>query len=473
MKQATLSTLATLLVNFIPAFSKPSHENFTLLVRGWILCIGSRTISRVLQFGGFDEEQRRHHVTFYRFFSRATWKASDLGEIVFRQFLKVIPPNGDIVLVVDDTLCRKQGAHIWGAGMHHDPLLSNYGRGSKLLKQFSFGHSWVILCLHVPLPWRPDRGMAIPVHFRLYRPKKQTPEAEYKKRTQLAREMITEVERWVPQGRRICVVGDSEYSCETVVNGLPERFVFVGAVHMDAALYALAEPRSGRGRPRKKGARLPSPKELATRDTPWEEHSVAMYGRVVQVLIKTQVCLWYTVAGTRLVRVIVTRDPSGRIGDRAYFSTDSTMSVETLAQRFSYRWTQEEMHRNLKQHLGVDDPQNGWWHRPPGQRKSKTVPGPQPDQTTGSKAVQHTVPFVLTVYALVVLWYFHHGTPDEDAALARQRAPWYRHKLQPSFGDMLHSLRRAMWAELCFDHPHSEPHTSKNFETLQAILTAA
>jgi hypothetical protein len=31
--------------------------------------------------------------------------------------------------------------------MHHDPLLSNYGRGKSLVKFFSFGHNWVIVCV--------------------------------------------------------------------------------------------------------------------------------------------------------------------------------------------------------------------------------------------------------------------------------------------------------------------------------------
>jgi len=70
---------------------------------------------------------------------------------------------------------------------------------------------------------------------------------------------------------------------------------------------------------------------------PWEAHEMLLYGKVVNVLIKTQTCLWYTVAGTRLVRMIVTRDPSGRIEDRAYFSTYAEMSPKKIAQFFSLR----------------------------------------------------------------------------------------------------------------------------------------
>lgn len=109
---------------------------------------------------------------------------------------------------------------------------------------------------------------------------------------------------------------------------------------MDAALYAPPPKKTkGRGRPRRKGKRLLSPKQLiASNRVPWESHEMLLYGKAVNVLIKTQTCLWYTARGTRLVRMIVTRDPSGRIEDRAYFSTYAEMSPKKIAQFFSLRW---------------------------------------------------------------------------------------------------------------------------------------
>ncbi len=447
MGPSNLSSFTALLVNFSSVFSNPSFENFSALVEGWIVCVGQRTISRVLQFGGFDAQQRRHHSIFYRFFSRAKWEADGLGQRIFELVLRLIPPECGIILLVDDTLSRKSGAHIWGAGMHHDPLLSNYGRGRKLVKFFSFGHNWVILSLCIPLPWNRDKGIAIPVAFRLYRSKKQCPPQEYKKRTKMAREMVEMVAAWVPEHRKIRLIGDTEYACQTVVRDLPERIIFVGPAHMDAALYD--EPKyNGRGRRPKKGKRLSSPNQLiASNDIPWERRTVMLYGHPVEVLVKTQRCLWYRVAGQRLVRLIVTRDPKGRIEDRAYFSTDAEMSVEDIAHTFSHRWSQEEMHRNVKQYLGLQDPQNGWWRRPAGERKDSRVPGPQPHSTRGADAVRHTVPFILTVYALVVLWYFTNGSVHDDVQRAHRRAPWNRHKTLPSFADMLAALRRHLWAE--------------------------
>ena len=137
------------------------------------------------------------------------------------------------------------------------------------------------------------------------------------------------------------------------------------------------------------------------------------------------------------------------------------MTAEEIAKSFSLRWTQEEMHRNVKQHLGMEDPQNGWWRRPKGHRRNKKIPGPQPHKKLGSNAVNRTVPFILTIYALVVLWYVVHGCARDDAERARRRAPWYREKSEPSFGDMIAALRRHLWAERNVSEPSTEQEAEK------------
>jgi hypothetical protein len=200
-----------LLVNFSSMFTCPSLWIFITLAYGWALCTGRRTISRVIQLGCFGEEQR-HHSIFYRFFSRAVWTPGELGKRIFQLALDLgmLPENTPIILTVDDTLCRKSGAHIWGGGMHHDALLSNYGRGKSLVKFFSFGHNWVIVCVCIRTPWNEHRLMAVPIAFRLYRSKKRCPKEQYRKRTQLAREMVEEINTWLKEDRVVILVGDTE-----------------------------------------------------------------------------------------------------------------------------------------------------------------------------------------------------------------------------------------------------------------------
>jgi hypothetical protein len=465
-----IQALLTILPEFLLSFtSTASYDNFVTLVIGWILCTGRHTITRVIQAG--RQSRGKHHSAFYRFFSHAKWNPDDLGRVLLRLALPLVP-EGPVSALIDDTLCRKTGPHLWGGGMHRDPLNSSYGGAGGRTIKFAFGHNWVTLCVWIPLPWGADRGLAIPVLWRFYRTKKRCPPKEYRKRTDLARELIAIFKSWLPL-RGVVLIVDAEYACKGIVRGLPAGVTFVGPVDMDAALFALPTPPNGKGRPRLKGARLPSPKKLAADDSvPWEKRTVHVYGRDVEVLVKTVVCLWYQVAYTRPVRVVLTRDPKGLIDDRAYFCNDAELGVETVLAYFSRRWCQEEMHRDVKQNLGLEDPQNGSWRRPAGERQGKKVAGPQPHATRGEQAVRRTAPFAFVVYALVAISYLRRGTAEADVKRARERAPWYRHKRTPSYADMVEAARRELWASRLSDHPVLRPLSRKVRGLLTDLLAA-
>ena len=163
--------------------------------------------------------------------------------------------------------------------------------------------------------------------------------------------------------------------------------------------------------------------------------------------------MWYTVARTRLVRVVLTRDPKGRLQDRAYFSTDIERSPEDILRVFSFRWEIEVAFRNTKQTLGLQDAQNGWWRRRTDEPKPRQRAGPNPKGQCGMNAIQHTLSIGFLAYALVLLWYFQHGNSAQDVARARSHAPWYTQKAEPSFADMLIAIRREIWKQRLSSHP--------------------
>ena len=438
------STIRALFSSFEPVFSAPSFQNFVTMVSGWMLCNGRRTLTRVLLCGR-GSARRKHFSTLYRFFSRATWDTDHLGHALCSLLLPLVGQR--IVVIVDDTLCRRSGPHFWGAAMHHDPLTSSYRRGTVAgrLVRWAFGHNWVVLAIHVPLPWSPARGAAVPILWRLYRGKKGCPKATYRKKTELARELVDLVASWLPQDRELLVTADGEYACHTVVRCLPAGAHFTGPMLMDAALYdrPSAKPKGQRGPQPKKGARLPSPRDLAQdASVRWHTITPTMYGREVRVKIKTHMVLWYTVAYTRAVRMIVTRHPTGRLEDRAYFSTDLSLSVQDVLEDYAKRWSLEVTFRDAKQHLGLQDPQNGWWRRNKRNRRRTKKPGPQPKKSRGRAAIRHTAPLTFCVYGLVIVWYLRHGDPAQDVTRVRKLCRWYRHKKLPSFADMLDAMRR-------------------------------
>ena len=466
-------SLRMLLLSFNGCFTQPGFMNFVALVTGWIACPGRHSISRVIQAAS-GVAGEKHHSAFYRFLSKGSWAPDSVGRVVFTLLLPSLP--SEITAIVDDTLSHKSGPHIFGANMHFDAAKSTYGRGTSADRKafFAFGHNWVVLSLWISLPWNRRRGLAIPVLFRLYRSKKSCPERQYRKRTKLAADLLGLLASWVPPNRQLDIVGDTEYACKTLVKHLPSDQHFTGPMCMDAALYAQPGEYQGRGRKRLKGKRLLSPKAFAkSKSTPWEKLELNIYGREVTILLKSQVCMWYTVAGTREVRMVVTRDPAGRIDDRAYFSTNPQKSVAEILAKFSKRWEIEVAFRNAKQSIGLEDPQNGWWRRKSDSPRPKKVPGPNPKGRRGEKAVNHTLAVAFATYALVVIWYLKHGEPAADVAQVKKEAPWYRHKRAPSFYDMLAAVRREIWAARFSAHPVFKRVSEKIRELLPNWMLAA
>src|SRR6202047_5044739 len=120
MPDILVRSFAPFLLALQPCFTRPSFSSFWALTCAWILCSGRRSLTRVIQSGQLG--RFKHFCSFHRFFSQARWNLDDLGHGVFQLLLPFCPEV--LIGAVDDTLARKSGRHIWGAGMHHDPLRS-------------------------------------------------------------------------------------------------------------------------------------------------------------------------------------------------------------------------------------------------------------------------------------------------------------------------------------------------------------
>jgi len=467
------SSVQSTLFSFRPCFTAPSFENFVALTLGWILARGPHTVSRaIVAARTFGWTRRRHHATLYRFLSRARWCVDDLGAVLFRLLLPYLPKR--IEAVLDDTLCHRSGPHLFGGGMHHDGSRSTYGGGTGRRKVLSFGHNWVVLSIWVAYPWNRERGVAVPVLFRLYRSPKRCPEAEYRKRTELACELLGILASWLPEDHRLDLAADSEYACCTLLRGLSPQIEFTGPMLMNAALCVPGPiPVQPMGRPRTKGLPLPSPKAIARkRSTPWQQVTATLYGREVDLLIKTWIAAWPRVLGQRPVRIVITCDPKDRWSDRVYFSTDIELSAQAILERYARRWSLEVTFRNVKQDLGLEDPRNGWWRRKGGSRRRPKKAGPEPRGNRGRHAIERTAPLIFMVHGLVIAWYFKHGNPQSDVRRARRARPWDNQKTEPAFGDMLRALRRTIWRRRLSQHPLLGVVSAK-VESLLPLMEAA
>jgi len=466
--QSIPKSLRVILDEFRSCFTAPTSRRFMALVVGWLLCRSRRWVTRVAQASG--ELPTRHHGGFHRFFSSARWDPDDAWRALLSLLLKYLPKRIDVI--VDDTLCRRNGPRVFGVAMHYDGAASSrVSKGGQA--SIACGHAWVVLALHVPVPWK-GSGIAVPILVKLYRSPKSCPEAEYHKRSVIARELIEKLASWLPDDRSVHLMGDREYACRATLRDLDRSIEFTGPMPMNALLYAALpkDYRQKRGRRRVKGRKLPSPEQLVAKNpNAWVKRTVKMYGKRVKLLTQDVTCLWYTATGTRLVRVVVTRDPKGKYKTRAFFSTRHTCSAKTILESYAKRWLIEVTFREVKQALGLTHPQNGWSRGP--RSKGRPKAGPQPRGDRGRRAVERTAPFALIVRGILVAWYLGQDRWKQDVEAHKTRAPWYRTKTTPSFDDMMNAVRVEILAHRITATPPPLRTLAESREALRELGMAA
>jgi DDE superfamily endonuclease len=417
------SSFVVLLQQFAPVFTEPTFRTFVQVVTGWVLSHRHRYITDIIFSGGNLGDG--HWCRFHRFFSLAAWDIDVLSMYLAKLVATLIAPGATQLWAVDDTLCRKRGLTLYGAGMHHDPLISS--RAKPLV---SWGHDWVVLCLVIVHPfWAPTKVFALPIAIRLYRnrqgltkgKKKNAQPAKAKRdhrtRPQLAVELIHLAAAWFPNDS-IVVSGDSAYGGKSVLSHLPANVHLISHVHCKGALYAPPPPptKGRKGPPRKKGERLPGMVEWANdAKKPWTKLSFDQFGLHATLAVKTQQALYYKAGGSRLLTIVLTRDLEGGRPDQMFYCTNLTWDARQILSTYACRWAVECTFENCKQFLGLEDPAN-------------RLP----------KAVARTAPMALFLYSLIVAWIHRAG----HAWVQFPERPWYKNKRDTSFADMLTTLRR-------------------------------
>lgn len=438
-----VSSFAALLATFASLMTPLSLENFHALASGWVLSSRRRTVTELIQRSG--AVGLKHFSTFHRFFSRSRWSIDEAGRLVLGLALRLVPQDQVVRLVVDDTLCKKGGQHIFGTGMHRDALAS-----TRKLTRLSWGHNWVVVGVILEFPFAPWISWCLPFAFRLYftkkRPKSQRwagPDRPYRTRPELTVEILEMIAKWHPN-RRFLLVGDSAYGGGSVLKNLPANFDLTSRIVMDAQLFAPPPPRGSgcMGRPRRKGKRLPNPKQVASSRQHWKRLSLKLYGGQRRVLfVKETEGLWPK-GDYRRIKVVVVRDPRGVNKDEAFYSTNTKASATAILQSYAKRWSVEVAFENAKSHFGFEDPQN-----------------------RTARAVERTAPLGALLYSLVVLWFNSCGHKKCRFPIR----PWYGRKSTASFQDMVDTLR----AESLREYFRAIPGTNRvRKKALEAACTA-
>jgi len=325
------------LVSFAPLFSKPVWEHVQVLVTGALLCRGPHTVASVLRTLGLSG--KRTFCNYHRVLSRARWSELQGAKILLGLLVVgVVAAGYPLVIGIDETLERRKGKRIKAKGRYRDAVRSTQNRVVTC-----YGLKWICLMLIVPLPWSP-RPWALPFLTMLAPSAQADEEAGRRHKTVVdwTIQAVKQVSRWLRPAAFI-LVGDGAYACVALAQAcLACEVTLVSRLRLDARLYAFPEPqpRGKRGRKPKKGARLPTLKELTTdASQPWRDTEVAWYeGAWKHVRLLSGVCLWHT-PGEDPVRLrwVLVVDPEGETQPQAFFSTHIELTPERIVEVFVER----------------------------------------------------------------------------------------------------------------------------------------
>lgn len=384
----------------------PTFTSFVTILTGWVFA-RRRTVTGMLVAA--DAVGTKHHSAFHRVFATARWSLDELGLALFD---RIVPCLGDgpVLLALDDTLARKRGLKVFGVGMHHDPLIS-----TRKVALTNWGHSWVVLGVVVRFAFCPERHYCLPILFRLYVNKATSTKKRlrYRTRPELAVEMLT-ILCQSHESRRFHAIADSAYGGKSVYLNLPANCDLTSRLDLDARLYEAAPARrvGTNGRPRKRGQRLPPPRQMLK--SRGRRLTLNIYGRKDRSRVVERTAYLYAMPD-RPVRVVAVEPVTGGRTVQAFYSTCHNASATDVLTWYARRWSIEEAFQNSKGHLGFEQPQ-GWTRQ----------------------AVQRTAPTAMLLVSLITLWF----ASDGHRHYRIPRRPWYRSKTHASFADMLATLRQ-------------------------------
>jgi hypothetical protein len=434
-------------------FTAPSEQTFVLLACGWVLAGGERqTITTYLWLTGATAV--KHFSRFYVFLGGPLYQARwQLWARIIRMAAQGVPAAEPIVIEVDDSTKKKAGRHIEGVDCYRN------GAGSARQEYRTLrGVNFVWGIMRVPLPQWPGHYLSVPIGLSLYLKEAQARKLKmpYRSRSALAREIVDFVAAQLPN-RRIQALADGGYATKEYLQRLPTSVHVVSRMLITGKLYAPPPKPQGpqRGRPPKKGPLLGSPKTFARKRHGWRSHPTE-----ADALVQAWDGVWHTVLPGRVIRVVVVRRPR-RNGSRhagqhkppppveAFFTTDLSLSLETILARYRDRWAVEITIRDSYAFAGL------------GQEQCRKV-----ERIVGANTLR------LVLAAARTLWFVERTHHAAGVDLGRYR-PWYRQKEAPSQLDIVWTCREALAEAGVFPILRFAPDLAETPEALENPLPLA
>lgn len=154
-------TLERLLTHFWPHFTRPTFTTFAALITGLVTHTGPRTVCGMLTGTGLA--RLWPHDRAHTFFSHRRWNPHHLGQTMAHLIVSSFTtPDQDLTLVIDDTLIKRSGRHVFARYRQHD--------GARPKNDpLTWGVCYLVTALAVHLPGR-AKALALPVFTACWQP---------------------------------------------------------------------------------------------------------------------------------------------------------------------------------------------------------------------------------------------------------------------------------------------------------------
>ncbi len=433
-----------LLHELAPLFTQPTWRRAQVLLFAAVLTTGRHTIANLMRTAGVLADG--HPSTYQRVLSQARWSGLRLAAVLGRFVLRHLVPAGSVPLVGDDTVTEHRGKRVYGKARHRDAV-----RSSQTYTAYRYGHKWVTLAVLVRFPFA-VRPWALPLLVALYRSPEENRRRGRPHRTpaELMQVLLRVLLRWFPE-RSFTFAGDSGFGSHEMAafaHHRRARLTLVSRYYANANLYEPPPPVVGKrtGRPRKKGAKMPSPELVVAGATPARARVAWYGGGEREVGVVTGTGHWYKGgAGLVPVRWVYVRDRTGTHRDDYLYSTDVTLTARQIIETYTGRWNIETTFQEARAYLGLGTTR-GWCRR----------------------TVLRAEPCLLGLYTVVALLYWQLP--------AAYKADWqvvWLGKGPMAFSDAITAVRRWLWQEWVFARDDHREAFAKLPANLQDTLLSA
>lgn len=306
MKNAIPKRTAKYIVHLLFVLARPQRKHFLSYTSGLIWLIKFRSIREIADRFGNHKSDCLHH------FIRNAQKKTKLLQQANQQFLAEQVRGQEVVMILDDTPCPRQGKKIEGIGFHHGSkgLVKGLCAVTAMLKSGSCQWAWAI------------EG---------YFSKKSIAKKWFRSKVRIAEGILDSAQKLLNQP--VTVLMDSWYTCATILNKVIQAgWTFVGAIKSNRIIFV--DGKKTVVCHLAKGPRSYRTVRLSKKRTFQVAKRIAHLPKVARVALF--ICKHHSTV-------------------RFFVSNNLNLTVTKMVHLYNERFDIEFFHKDIKQHLGFGE----------------------------------------------------------------------------------------------------------------------